>query len=413
MTGRLQFNSHFRAVYESKHRYRVLIGGAGSGKSMGLAQDYILKLSTGEYAGANLLVVRASDTTHRHSTFAELEKAINLAGFGAHWEARRIPLELRNKKTGAQIIFRGCKDAAALERLKSVTVSKGWLTWIWLEEGSEVTSNAFNVLDDRLRGILPEHLYFQVTVSLNPVDENLWVKHELWDSADPDIFKHHSTYLHNAFVGKDYHRRMQRRLEIGDLSGYAIYAKGEWGTLEGQVFKNYSVEEPPPNIRALSVGLDFGFNHNTAALLLGYDRFAGIVYILDEYVKNEITTADIVKDITRFKPHVIYADSAEPDRIQEINRAGYRIAPAKKKPGSVKAQLDWLKSHKIIVAPKCVQTLRELKQYRYKPDTVNGGYFDEPISIFDDCIAALRYGIQPWRVEGEIDTIEREAIGIW
>lgn len=409
----MKFNGAFKAANESRHRYRVLIGGAGSGKSQNIAQDFILKLSTGEYRGANLLVVRASDTTHRNSTFAELEKAIHLAGLTRHWEARRLPLELRNKTTGAQIIFRGCKDLNALERLKSVTVPNGWLTWIWVEEANEINSNAFGVLDDRLRGMLPEHLYFQITVTLNPVSENLWAKHELWDSQDPDIFKHHSTYLDNAFVGKEYHRRMQRRLEVGDIEGYNIYALGKWGTLEGQVFRNYSVEEPPTNLRAFSVGLDFGYSHNTAALLLGYDRHAGILYIIDEYCKNEITTADIAKDITRFKQHVIYADAAEPDRIQELSRAGYKIGGAKKKPGSVKAQIDWLQAHKIIISPKCVQTIREFKQYRYKPDTVNGGYFDEPIPIFDDCIAACRYGIQPFRMENEVGTMEREVIGVW
>ena len=413
MTGKLQFNSHFKDVNQSRHRYRVLIGGAGSGKSQNVAQDFIIKLSTGEYAGANLLVVRASDTTHRNSTYAVLEKAINLAGLTEHWEARRIPLELKNKTTGATILFRGCKDAAALERLKSITVSQGALCWVWVEEANEITSNQFNVIDDRLRGILPPHLFYQITITLNPVSDMLWVKSELWDTTDPDVFKHHSTYLHNAFIGEEYHRRMQRRLEIGDIAGYNIFAKGEWGTLEGQVFQHWTVEEPPEGLRAFSVGLDFGFNHNSAALLVGYDKYAGAIYVLDEYCKNQITTADIAKDITRFRQHVIYADSAEPDRIQELNRAGYRVSGTRKRPGSVKAQIDFIKAHRLIISPKCVQTIREIKQYRYKPDNVNGGYFDEPISIFDDCIAALRYGIEPFRMESEIKTLERGEIGIW
>ena len=405
MMGKLQFNSHFKDVNESRHRYRVLIGGAGAGKSQNVAQDYILKLSTGAYAGANLLCVRASDTTHRNSTFSTFLKAINMAGLEAHWESRRIPLELKNKSTGATILFRGTKDAAALERLKSITVATGHLCWIWLEEASEITSNAFSVINERLRGILPEHLFYQITLTLNPVSENLWAKAELWDSQDSDIFKHHSTYLDNAFLDDDYKKVMQRRLEIGDMEGYKIYALGEWGTLAGQVFTHYTIDETPNNLRAFSVGLDFGFSHYTAALLIAYDKYAGIIYVVDEYVKNRITTADIAKDITHFKGHVIYCDSAEPDRIMELNRAGYKAVGARKKPGSVKAQIDFIQAHRLIINPKCVHTIKEVKQYRYKPNPATNGYFDEPIAINDDCIAALRYAIEPFR-QGAIGTFE-------
>ena len=39
------FNKIFREANESRHRYRVLMGSAGSGKSVNVAQDYVIKLS--------------------------------------------------------------------------------------------------------------------------------------------------------------------------------------------------------------------------------------------------------------------------------------------------------------------------------------------------------------------------------
>ena len=56
------------------------MGSAGSGKSVDIATDFILKLSDIKYKGANLLVVRQTETSHKDSTFAELNRAIDKCG---------------------------------------------------------------------------------------------------------------------------------------------------------------------------------------------------------------------------------------------------------------------------------------------------------------------------------------------
>lgn len=45
ITSRLKFNRIFKPVNETHCRYRVVLGSAGSGKSVNVAQDFILKLS--------------------------------------------------------------------------------------------------------------------------------------------------------------------------------------------------------------------------------------------------------------------------------------------------------------------------------------------------------------------------------
>ena len=77
---KIQLNSVFKEANQTKCRYRVLMGSAGSGKSVDVAMDYILKLSNPKYTGANLLVVRETETSHKDSTFAELTSAIDRLG---------------------------------------------------------------------------------------------------------------------------------------------------------------------------------------------------------------------------------------------------------------------------------------------------------------------------------------------
>ena len=169
---RVQFNAIFKEFNKTRKRYRLAKGSAGSGKSVNIAQDFILKLSSEKYKGANLLVVRKIEESNRDSTFAELVAAIYRI-FGADspaWIVRRNPIELECTLTGARIIFRGMKDDAQREKIKSITFPKGALTWVWIEEATELEEEDVDILDDRLRGTLPnENLYYQITFSFNPI----------------------------------------------------------------------------------------------------------------------------------------------------------------------------------------------------------------------------------------------------
>lgn len=106
------------------------------------------------------------------------------------------------------IIFRGFSDERARERVKSVTVETGKLTWVWIEEATELQESDVDIIDDRLRGKLPENLYYQITFSFNPISVSHWIKRRFWDWESQDVYKCHSTYLDNRFIDEAYHRRM-------------------------------------------------------------------------------------------------------------------------------------------------------------------------------------------------------------
>ena len=74
MNIKVQANPGFREVNQSRKRYIVMKGSAGSGKSVDTAQNYVLRLMNDP--GRNLVAMRKSDITNRDSTFAELTGAI-------------------------------------------------------------------------------------------------------------------------------------------------------------------------------------------------------------------------------------------------------------------------------------------------------------------------------------------------
>lgn len=374
-----------------------------SGKSVNVATDFILKLSDPRYKGANLLVVRKADVTNKHSTYAELKGAI-FRIFGDQWESywsiKLSPLELRCKITGNAIIFRGMNDDREREKIKSVNFDHGKLTWIWIEESTELEEADIDILDDRLRGQLPPNLYYQITFTFNPVSATHWIKAKYFDVEHEDVFTHHSTYLDNRFIDEAYHRRMERR-RIEDPEGYQVYALGRWGELGGLILTNYTIHEFPTdfaNFDTMVISQDFGFNHSNAILTVGLRD--NELYVCDEIYVQEMETNEIIELANKRnlnKRLRMYCDSAEPDRIMMWKRAGYLAEAVVKNPGSVNAQIDILKKMKIHIHPSCTNTIREIQQWKWKKDKKTNVYIDEPVNFNDDAMAALRYAIEPLR----------------
>lgn len=407
-------NPIFQEPDQSCLRYIVMKGSAGSGKSMDTAQHYLLRLLQDK--GRNLVCIRKSDITNRDSTYAELTgAAYRMFGDQAerYWSIKQSPLQLTCRSNGNQIIFRGVNDDRQREKLKSITFQRGKLTDVWIEEATEITQTDFEIIDDRLRGELPPGQFYQIRMTFNPVNRNHWIKKVFFDHDDPNVLTHHSTYMDNRFIDAAYHERMERRKML-DPEGYQIYGLGEWGEIGGLILHNWGIEDISQNLDDyddIAIGQDFGFNHANAILLLGIRD--GNIYVLKEIYVFEKDTAEIIPlainaGIPRNRP--MWCDSAEPDRIKTWRKAGFQAWPVRKEHTTEKkyqaSQIDWLKGivqgnimiHRMIfVHPSCINTIKELEQWRWKKDEHTGVYLDEPVPFQDDAMAALRYGTEGWR----------------
>lgn len=413
MELKIQANACFREVDRSDKRYIVMKGSAGSGKSVDTAQHYILRLMRDK--GRNLVAMRKSDITNRDSTFAELTGAIYRM-FGddstKYWRITKNPMLLTFLPNGNRIIFRGMNDDKQREKLKSITFQKGKLTDVWLEEATEFTQADLEIIDDRLRGELPPGQFYQIRMTFNPVNQNHWIKKLFFDIPDPNVFTHSSTYEQNRFIDDAYRQRMERR-RLVDPEGYRVYGLGEWGEIGGLILHNWEVKDVSLNLSDyddVAIGQDFGYNHANAVLLLGWKD--GNIFIMRELYGFEKDSSEWISEAIRAglpQDKRMWCDSAEPDRIKMWQKGGFRLARGVDKggsAGSVKAQIDWLKGgtvkgqridRRIFIHPSCVNTIKEIQQWKWKKDERSGEYLDEPVPVCDDAMAALRYGVEGWR----------------
>ena len=158
---------------------------------------------------------------------------------------------------------------------------------------------------------------------------------------------------------------------------------------------------------------DFGYNHANCILEVGFKDDE--IYILRELYVHEKDTNEIIDLANRMgfdKSKTMYCDSAEPDRIKMWRKAGYRAQGAKKEQNSVKAQIDYLKQHRIHIHGSCLNTIKEIQQWKWERDKNTGEYLDVPVDYMDDAMAALRYVIEPYRRNVNLKTMSKSKLGL-
>lgn len=377
----------YGAFWRNRRRYRVVKGGRGSKKSMTASLWYIVNMM--KYAEEykcypNLLVIRQDAVNHANSTFASLKLAINMINVGHLWRVVKHPLQLIYKPTGQVILFRGMNDP---DSITSITVDIGHLCWVWVEEAYQITSEeSFNKLDGSIRGILPDPLFAQITLTFNPWHEGTWLKPRFFDAPDKNTFAITRNYDCNEFLDDQYIELMNDMRE-NNWERFRVEGMGEWGVSSGLVYKNnwkirdFDWQEilnrrlNGKRINSDIAGMDFGFTDYCAIVFSVYCPQEKAIYIYDEFYEQHALNSDIVKWLEErdYMYKTIAADNEDPKSITELRRLGVRgIFAAKKGKGSVMAGIFKLLDMKIYVHPTCVNTINALRTYHYQVDSKTG-----------------------------------------
>jgi len=354
----------------------INIGGARSGKSYSILQ-LLLQLFLNE-DHKEILIARKTLPSLRITAYKVFVQLLHDYGFYGRCTHNKTNLTIKYRDS--TVYFLSIDDP---EKIKSTEFN-----YIFLEEANEFAYNDFMILWTRLSARTVVSQPNRMFLALNPSDEWSWVHQKVqgWDNAQVI----HSTYLDNPFLDASY-RLILEDLKDTDPELYQVYALGEYATLSNIIYRNYVVDKVfPPEFHDVYYGLDFGFNH-PAALSCVAD-LDGELYLSEVIFETHLTNQDLIDLMGVLgvcKKAPIYADSAEPARIEEIYRAGYNIHPAEKK---VTDGIDSVKRFKLHIHKDSVNLIKEFRAYKWKMDK-NGNILDEPVKFNDDLCDATRYAV--------------------
>ena len=382
---RIVAGKSFRPCLEDQHRYLVLCGGAGSGKSEFAARKVFYRC---EVEGHHrYLVMRKIRRTLDESTVEVMRRVLAENDIAHEFNKSDLTITFAGPHGMNEILFMGLDDP---EKIKSI---KG-ITGVWLEETTEFTKEDFLQIDLRLRD--PGPLYHQIMLTFNPLEAQArWLKDMFFGpTPNPDAFVHRSTVEDNpiAEVRETYRKRLSA-LRDQDMTMYQVYGLGEWAALAGQIF-NWNVEALPSiSFDETWYGGDFGYSVDPAAVVKIY-RKADEFWIEEILYAKGLTNPMLAEAMKSrgVNGQMTYFDAAEPKSIEELRRAGINVQPCDKGPDSVRAGIDFLKSKKVHIVEGSANLYREMSAYCWRKDK-GGNPLPEPVKFEDHLMDAARYGI--------------------
>ena len=285
-------NDAFLPLYFDRHRYLVLKGGGGSGKSIFAGRKVLERAAT--EPGHRVLVCRKVARSIRKSCFDQLKDQAytyyaDQIAFIPKGENSDMYIRFKN---GSVIFFSGLDDT---EKLKSIFD----ITMIWIEEASELQEADFNQLDIRLRTDFP--YYLQMIISFNPVSITHWLKKRFFDRKDPRALVHESTYKDNRFLTEEAVRTLEAFRDTDEYY-YMVYCLGQWGVTGKTVFNARLVAERLEIVRKRKPKKQGYF---------AYGEAVDGIHISDiKWVEDPVGPVKIYEEPGAGRPYVIGGDTA-------------------------------------------------------------------------------------------------------
>ena len=370
----------------------MYVGGFGSGKTLAGCHE-ALHVSL-KYPG-NFGLIGAQtypqlrDTTRR--TFFEIcpDELIK------NWNKSENLLTFIN---GSELIFRSLDDDSKFKSLN--------LGWFYIDEGTDVPESVFKMLQSRLRLKVPGH---SAWITTNPDTFGNWVYQRFVENPTEQYGLVNTTTLDNPYLPEEYIKDLK---DSYDDDYYRRYVMGQWGNLEGLVYKNFDinvhVQDIPHTGRLTKYrSIDHGYT-NPFVCLWGAVDGDGRYFITDEIYERKQLVSDLAVQIKNKHTgdHITFADPSEAEGNATLRKAG--IVPSQTKNDVIQGIQAVQKLLKVrgdgkpglIIHPRCKNLIKEFQLYKWRVSDGRVNDKEEPMKLNDHAMDALRYFIYSTQAHG-------------
>jgi len=362
----LRTTIHFEQLQNSTKRISVFQGGTRSAKTYNILIWIIIYLC--QNRGKIVTICRETLPSLRGTAmrdFFEILESVKLYNVKSH-----------NKTNNEYTLNGNLVEFISIDESQKIRGRKRHI--LFINEANEINKEAWLQLAFRTKE--------KIILDYNPSDEISFIYDDILTRDDCELFI--STYLDNPFLEKELVEEIER-LKLTDENYWNIYGLGQRGKSLEKIYTHWINNKPFPGTFDETIyGLDFGFNNPSA--LVEYSIKDQCVYITELLYESGLTNNDLIRKLEILIPNknnYIYADCAEPARIEEIQRMGFNVYPADK---SVKDGIDFIKTQRLFLNPSSVQLKKEFQSYSWKKNK-DGVILDEPIKFNDHLPDAVRY----------------------
>ena len=354
----------------------VCAGGRGSGKSSNVA--HIITQFLMRYP-VNAVGIRKIDNTLEQSVYEQMKWAIEEQKVTHLFKFNKSPLRITYIPRGNYMVFRGAQYP---ERIKSLKDSRFPFAIAWVEELAEFKTEeeVTTITNSLLRGELDEGLQYKFFFTYNPPKrKQSWVNKKYGTQfVSGNTFVHHSTYLDNPFIAKEFIKEAEETKKKNEMKyrwEYMGEAIGSGITPFNNLEFREITDEEAANFDNIRNGLDFGYATDPLAFVRWhYDKKHNGIYAIDEFYGQKISNRQAANWIKSrgYQSDRIAADSAEPKSIAELH-GDFNIPNVygvKKGPDSVEFGERWLDDLDFIcIDPKRTPNIaREFENIDYQVD---------------------------------------------
>jgi phage terminase large subunit len=386
----IEVNKKYAPIATDDSRYFIITGGRGSGKSFSV--NLMLVLLTYE-AGHTILFTRYTLASAYISIIPEfIDKLETLNIFS---DFRVTKDEIRNKRSGSKIVFKGIKTSSG-DQTANLKSLQGVTTWVMDEAEELVDEDIFDKIDLSVR---QQDQRNRVMLILNPTTKEHWIYNRFFEDKGvqegQNICKGNTTYIHTTYkdnldnLSESYIQQIEN-IKKRRPEKYKHQMLGGWlSKAEGVIFTNWKVGKFK-RVGVSVFGQDYGFASDESTLVeTNIDKANKTIYLRECFYLTQLTTSQIAQlNLNHAKTDLIVGDSAEPRLISEVKSKGCNLVPAIKGQGSITYGISLLQDYDLIIDENSINLIKELNNYCWLERKSN-----TPIDKWNHLLDAVRYAV--------------------
>jgi phage terminase large subunit len=364
-----------KKLYQLNKRIKVIRGGTSAGKTFGIIPILIDKAI--KNPNLEISIVSESVPHLRRGALKDFLKIMMMLNRYRDVQFNKSTLKY-NFTNGSYIEFFSTDMPDKLRGARR--------TDLYINECNNIPFDAYQQLMVRTSN--------NIWLDYNPTS-SFWVDREVLNGEDVDFIT--LTYKDNEALPETIVKEIESARVKAKKSTYwknwwKVYGLGQLGSLEGVCIPDWKETQLPTEARILCYGMDFGYSNDPTSVVAMYKYNDS--YIFDEIIyKKGLLNRDISNLLKTYDvDNIIYADSAEPKSIAELNHYGHIVYPVKKGRDSINYGLNLINQNKIFITSRSKNLINELRNYVWMSDK-QGNVLNKPIDAYNHAIDALRYAI--------------------